>query len=184
MLGNQGLTYSRVAIALHWLIALLIILNFIAVWVAEDLPRPERIELMANHKAIGITVLILSILRILWRVTHRAPPFDRSLAIWEVALARIVHALFYFLIIAIPLTGWGMVSTGGDAVSVFGLFSVPALPVGSDKATGGIFHEIHEVFGTIMLVLIGLHLLGALKHQFVDHDATMARMVPFLRARR
>lgn len=175
--------YSRGAVLLHWLIALLIALNFVAAWVAEDMPKAEKMQVMGNHKAIGLTILALTIVRIVWRLMHKAPPLSSALSAWEVALARVVHLLFYFLMLFIPLTGWGMVSGGGNPVSWFGLFAVPALPVGSDKALAGIFHESHEVLATVMLVLIGLHVLGALKHQLLDRDDTMARMVPFLRRR-
>lgn len=168
---------------LHWLIAVLIVLNFIAVWVAEDMPKAERMQIMANHKSIGITVLILTVARILWRVTHRPPPFQRTQQPWERALARGVHALFYFAMIGIPLTGWSMVS-GGGPVSVFGLFRVPALPVPTSEAASSTFFTVHEKLGTLMLVLLALHVLGALKHQFVDRDRTLGRMIPFLRAPR
>lgn len=168
---------------LHWLIALLIVLNFIAVWVSEDMPRPERMQIMANHKSIGLTVLILTILRIVWRVTHRPPPFQRSLQPWERGLAHTVHTLFYIAMIGIPLTGWAMVS-GGGPVKVFGLFSMPALPVPTDEASSTTFFTVHEKLGWLMLALLALHVLGALKHQFVDRDATLGRMIPFLRAPR
>lgn len=180
----ENQTYTKVAVALHWIIAFLIVLNFFAAWSAEGMPKPEEMQIMANHKAIGITILILSVLRILWRIAHRPPPLSASIARWEAVLARTVHSLFYFLMIGMPLTGWAMVSTGGKPVSVFGLFDMPALPVGSDKATGGTFHEVHEIFGTVFMILIALHVLGALKHQFINHDGTLARMVPFLRERR
>ncbi|MCJ2177896.1 cytochrome b [Novosphingobium album (ex Hu et al. 2023)] len=175
--------YSPVAVVLHWLIALLIALNFVAAWVAEDMPKAEKMQIMGNHKAFGLTILVLTVIRILWRVLHKAPAFSSALSAWEVALARVTHALFYFLMLGIPLTGWGMVSGGGNPVSWFGLFEIPALPVGGDKALGGIFHESHEALATVMLVLFALHVAGALKHHFLDHDDTMARMVPFLRRR-
>ncbi|WP_067732100.1 cytochrome b [Novosphingobium naphthalenivorans] len=175
--------YSRVAVVLHWLIALLIALNFIAAWVAEDMPKAEKMQIMANHKAFGLTILALTVIRILWRLVHKAPPLSAALASWEVALARVVHVLFYFLMLFIPLTGWGMASGSGNPVSWFGLFDVPALPVAGNKALGGIFHESHEVLATIMLGLFALHVAGALKHQLLDRDDTMARMVPFLRRR-
>lgn len=183
MLLPENRTYTSVAIALHWVIAALIASNFILVWTAGGMARAGRMELMAYHKAIGLTILILSVIRILWRISHRPPPLSASLAAWEKVLARAVHSLFYFLMIAMPLTGWAMVSTGGQPVSMFGLFEMPALPVGSDKATGGAFHEVHEIFGFAFLALIALHVLGALKHQFMDRDGTMGRMIPALRKR-
>lgn len=175
--------YSRVAVILHWLLALFIAANFIIAWVADDFPKAERMQMMGIHKAIGLTVLALTVIRIIWRLMHKPPPLSSALAAWEVALARVTHFLFYVLLLAIPLTGWGMASGHGQPISWFGLFNVPALPVGSSKAVGGVFHESHELLGIVMLVLLGLHVLGALKHQFLDHDDTMARMLPHLRGR-
>jgi cytochrome b561 len=166
--------------ALHWLIAVLIALNFAAVWVAETMPRPARMQIMANHKSIGLTVLLLTVLRIAWRLIHRPPPFQRTLQPWEAMLARAVHGIFYVLMIGIPLTGWSMVSSGGP-VRVFGLFSVPALPVPTSDTAGDTFHDVHEKLAWLMLALFVLHLVGALKHQFLDRDRTLGRMIPFLR---
>ena len=181
MLSRTSQRYGRVAMILHWLIALLIALNFAAVWVLETMPRPERMQIMNNYKAIGLTVLILSLVRLAWRLTHRYPAPLPSLHGWEKALARLVHALFYVMMIGMPLTGWAMVS-GGGPVSVFGLFSAPLLPVPTDRGSAGTFHAIHGNLGTALLVLFGLHVLGALKHQLLDRDGTLGRMVPFLRA--
>lgn len=183
MISQTARRYSRVAMILHWLVALLIVLNFVAVWVAQEMPKPERMQIMANHKAIGITVLFLSVIRILWRITHRPPPFQRTQQPWERALAHGVHALFYFAMIGIPLTGWSMVS-GRGPVSVFGLFSVPALPVPTDEGSSDLFFTAHEKLAILMLALFALHIAGALKHQFVDRDRTLGRMIPFLRAPR
>ena len=175
--------YSRGAIALHWIIALLIALNFGAAWIAEDMSKQDAALVMGNHKAIGITVLVLTILRIVWKLTHPAPPLIETLKAWEAALAKVVHVLFYGLMLAIPLAGWALHSAFGQGkpVSIFGLFNVPALPVGSDKPTVSMFGELHEITATLMLVLFALHIGAALKHQIVDKDGTMRRMVPWLK---
>lgn len=185
-LVTQGPRYSHVAITLHWIIAAMILANFVLVWSAEDAPKAEEQRLVGLHMANGISILILSVLRILWRVTHPAPPFEESLKSWEVALAKIVHALFYFLIIAIPLTGWIMVSahSGGAGVNVFGLFEFPGLPFAKSDATADTLHEVHEVLAFLMLLLFLLHTAAALKHMFVDRDDTMGRMIPLLRRNR
>lgn len=180
---TQAPRYTSVAIILHWLIALLIALNFVAAWVADDMPKPEKMQVMANHKAFGLTILALTAIRIVWRLIHKAPPLPTTLPAWEAALARVTHFLFYVLMLLIPLTGWGMASGSGKPVSWFGLFAVPALPVGGSKALGGAFSESHELLGYVMLVLFGLHVAAALKHQFLDRDDTMARMLPFLSRR-
>jgi len=175
--------YSRGAIALHWLIAVLIAMNFVVAWLAEDAPDADAAIMMGNHKAIGITVLLLTVLRILWRFTHRPPPLLETLRAWEAALAKVTHCLFYLLMLAVPLAGWAMHSAfrKGAPVSVFGVFDMPALPVAWDKQTAGLFHDLHEVTATLMLILIGLHVGAALKHHFVDRDGTVRRMVPWLR---
>lgn len=174
--------YSRGAIVFHWVIALLIIMNFVIAWQAEDLPKPEMLVAMGYHKAWGITILLLTLSRIAWRVTHKTPPLVETLKAWEAALAKVIHGLFYFLMLAVPLAGWGLHSAfSGKPVSMFGLFDMPALPVTQDKPTTGMFGELHEVFATLMLVLLALHVLAALKHQFIDKDGTLRRMVPWLR---
>ena len=175
--------YSRGAIVLHWLIAALIVLNIAAAWVAEDMPKPEKAIVMGNHKAFGIVILLLTLVRIVWRLIHKAPPLIETLKAWEAALARVGHAGFYFLMLALPLSGWAMssASSKGAPVSIFGLFDFPALPVGSDKPTIGMFHEMHEISGNLMIALVVLHVAAALKHQIFDKDATMRRMVPWLK---
>lgn len=174
--------YSRGAIVLHWLIAVLIMLNFAAAWISEDMAKADRAMVMGNHKAIGITILLLTILRIVWRVAQRPPAMIETLKAWEAALAKVTHAAFYFLMLAIPLSGWAMSSafSQGKGVSLFGLFTMPALPVAYDKPTAEMFEEMHEVFATLMLLLFALHVAGALKHHLIDKDGTLRRMVPWI----
>jgi cytochrome b561 len=175
--------YSRGAVILHWLIAVLIVANFVAAGVAEDMAKAEAAQVMANHKAIGISVLLLTLVRIAWRFVRPAPALVETLKAWETAVARVTHWLFYFLMLAIPVAGWGLHSaaSGGKPVSVFGLFAMPALPVGHDKPTIGVFHEAHELTAGLMFLLFWLHVGAALKHQFFDKDATMRRMLPWMK---
>ncbi len=172
--------YSRGAMVFHWTIAVLILLNVVGAFVAEDLPKAEAAQLMGNHKAMGITILILSIGRLVWRFAKPVPPLSTGLKAWEVGLAKVTHALFYVLMIAIPVSGWIMHSagSGGKAISFFGLFSYPGLPLAQDRATAGVFHDVHEVMAFAMLALLALHVAGALKHQFIDRDGSIWRMLP------
>lgn len=172
--------YSTGAIAFHWIIALLIVLNYTAAFVAEGMPKAEAAQIMGNHKAIGITVLLLTVARILWRLTHRPPPLLASLKPWEAALARFTHTAFYVLMIGVPLAGWLLHSlySGGAPVNVFGVFSYPGLPVAQDKAGSQTAGQVHEILAILMLILAGLHVLGALKHQWFDKDGSMSRMLP------
>lgn len=181
--STLGPRYARGSIVLHWLIALLLAGNFIGAWVAEDLPKPEKMELMGYHKAFGLTILALTVLRIIWRLTHKAPPLVDTLKAWEVALSKVTHAGFYFLMLAIPLAGWAMVSgfSQGAPTSVFGLFDAPALPVSFDKETVGLYHELHEVFANLMIALFVLHVGAVIKHVHIDKDGTLRRIVPFMK---
>jgi len=107
-MGSQAQRYSLGAMALHWIIAVLIALNFIGAWVADDAPRAEKLQMMASHKAMGLLILALSLLRLVWRLVNRPPALLESLKTWEAALAKVTHWLFYFAMIAIPLAGWGL----------------------------------------------------------------------------
>jgi len=173
--------YSTVAIILHWAISALIIANFVIVFMAEDLAKPEKMMWMGWHKSFGISILLLAVLRIIWRLVNPVPPLNPEHKAWERTLARTIHSLFYILLIAIPVAGWLMVSGyGSPAASVLGI-AVPELPVSDPKAVGGVAHELHEILAFAMLGLLVLHVAGALKHHFIDRDNTLARMLPFLR---
>jgi cytochrome b561 len=171
--------YSRVAILLHWLIAALILVNLYLGLFHEDMSKPVRASMMFYHKSIGLTVLALTMLRLVWRLMHRPPPDDAALKRWEVSLARATHWAFYFLLLAMPLTGWLLVSTGGKATSLFGLLNVPALPVSHADGPHDLFENLHTVFGYAMLALVVLHVAGALKHQLEGHRQVFGRMAPW-----
>jgi cytochrome b561 len=171
--------YSNIAIALHWLIAGLIIANFVVASMAEDLPRAEAGAYMATHKAIGISVLLFSLFRLFWRVGHKPPPLPQSIAGWQVSLGKTVHVLFYVLMIAVPLSGWIMASAHPKAppVEFFGLFDA-TLPTGKNEALAGVGHDAHEILTKPLFLLIALHVIGALKHQFIDRLPFLRRMWP------
>ena len=169
--------YSTGAIAFHWTIAALVITNYILIKATDFVDKDARGALMEPHKAIGITVLTLTVLRIIWRLTHARPDMA-ALKPWQAKLAKTVHALFYILLITIPLTGWMMASRNPDGVSWFGLFNIPGLPVPGTKAAGGVYHEVHEIAGKLMFVLILLHIAGALKHQYYDRIPVIRKMWP------
>ena len=171
--------YSMGAIVLHWLIAIAVIVNWRIAEAAEHAPEAEAGAIMSNHFALGITILVLTVLRLAWRLVKKPPPLASHLAPWEKALARVTHTAFYVLLIGLPLGGWFAMSSFGRGVPIWGLFDLPALPVPNDPATGEAVFEAHAAGGTIMLVLIALHILGSLKHMFVDKDGNLWRMLPF-----
>ena len=112
--NNPAARYGRGAVVLHWLIALAIAANYVLAWVSEDLPKEERMALMGNHKALGIAILLLTMLRIVWRLVHKAPPLVETLKAWEAALSRVTHAALYFVMLAVPLAGWGLHSSASQ----------------------------------------------------------------------
>ncbi len=171
--------YSRVAILLHWTIAVLILVNLYLGIFHEDMSKPVRASMIFYHKAIGLTVLALTLLRLAWRLGHRPPPYDAAMKRWEVVVARITHWLFYAMLFALPLSGWLLVSSDGHSTSWFGLFNVPALPIPHNDDVHDLWDTVHVFLGWTMLVLVCLHILGALKHHLQGHRQIFGRMVPW-----
>ncbi|HEX6376186.1 MAG TPA: cytochrome b [Allosphingosinicella sp.] len=175
-LAPDYVRYSRVAVWLHWIIAALIALNLLLGFFHEDFDKPVRTAMMDVHKATGLTILALTLARLGWRLSHRPPPFDAVMKPWEVGLARLVHGLFYLLLVVMPVTGWMIVSTRGRATSWFGLFDVAPLPVAQGDDIHEFFEEMHAWLAYGALVLIALHVAGALKHHFDGHRHLIGRM--------
>lgn len=173
--------YSIGAIWFHWIIAVLILFNIIVGIFHEGVPALRA--LMGAHKAVGITVLVLTIARIAWRLAHRPPPFAGDVPGWERGLAIAVRRIFYVLMLAMPLSGWIMVSasTHPRPLSWFGAFAVPLLPVG--HGAGAPASTTHAVLGYLFAALVVLHILGALRHQIVLRDSVLGRMIPGLQPR-
>ncbi|MES1975547.1 MAG: cytochrome b [Pseudomonadota bacterium] len=175
--------YSRGAIWLHWVIAVLVIVNLLIGLLHESLLDGVK-GAIPLHKSIGITVLALTLARIAWRLGHRPPPLPASMTGWSRLAAHAAHAGLYALLLALPLTGWIM--TSGAKVprptSFFGLFDLPLLPV--SRALGGAAHESHGLLGWVMLLLVGIHVAAALRHHFMLRDSVLARMIPGLSVRR
>lgn len=178
--------YSGIAISLHWLIAILIIgLLVVGKFMTSlDEADPLRFTLTQWHKSFGISILALSVLRLLWRLAHKAPPLPELTKRWERVASGLVHALLYVLMLGLPLTGWVMVSASPLNIStiLFNLVPLPHLPVLPDLANKAeiaeLFHEIHEIASGVLIALLLLHIGAALRHQFVQHDHIMRRMWP------
>lgn len=170
--------YSKIAIWLHWIIAILVIANIGLAELTEDFSREARGPYMDVHKAFGITVLFLSLGRLVWRLGHKPPALPSGMPSWQVIASKASHFLFYLLMIGLPLGGWLWMSTYPAPVSYFGLFDVPVLPVEGNKALGESLHEGHKLGGKIMLALIVVHLAAVAKHQFFDKDNLFRRMWP------
>lgn len=167
--------YTRTAIALHWLIALMIFSAFPLGIYMHELPlSPTKLQLYSYHKWIGITVLLAAAARLAWRVTHPAPPM-LDMPHWQKALAHGIHHLLYILLFAIPLSGWLMSSAKGFQTVYFGILPLPDL-IGKDKELGELLHVVHEILSYTLMLLVGAHIAGALKHHFIERDDTLRRM--------
>lgn len=178
--GEEALRYSRLAIWLHWLIAALLIANLFLGFYHEDFGKAATPWMMFFHKAIGLSVLALTLVRLAWRLTHSPPPFDACLKPWEAGLAKLIHAFFYLFLLAIPITGWMLSSSSNRATSFFGLFDVGPLPVSRSDEAHDLFEEVHEILGKLMIGLILLHVAGAAKHHLQGHRHLIGRMAPWL----
>ena len=173
---NPG-QYTPVAKALHWLLALGIIGVFCVGVYMHDLPfSPQRLKLFNWHKWAGVTILALSAIRLLWRLTHR-PPADVPMPAWQRIAAHGTHFLLYVLFFAVPLVGWAYSSSAGFPIVLFGVLQLPDF-VAPDKALSEAIKPWHGYLAYAMATLVVLHTAGALKHQFVDRDGLLSRMLP------
>ncbi len=170
--------YSALAIALHWLLAVAIIGALALGIYMSDLPfSPSRLKLYNWHKWAGVSILLLSALRLLWRLIKR-PPADLDMPAWQKRAAHLTHALLYLLFFAVPLAGWAYSSAAGFPIVWFGVLPLPDfVPV--DKALAESFKLIHKLLAYGMAALIVAHLAAALKHHFIDRDGLLRRMSPF-----
>ena len=172
--------YTRTAVALHWLIALLIFGAFpLGLYMADLTLSPFKLRLYSYHKWIGISVLLLAVLRLLWRAMHRPPPLLPGMPRWQEIAAHVVHHSLYLLMLAVPLSGWLMSSALGFPVVWFGVLPLPDL-IGKNKELGAVLKEVHEAINYGLLLLVLAHVAGAVKHHVIDRDATLVRMLPFL----
>lgn len=168
--------YTRVAIVLHWLIAVLIFCTFPLGLYMSDLPlSPARVKLFSYHKWIGITILALAILRLGWRSFHRPPPLPATMPRWQQVASHALHYLFYLFLLVVPLSGWLMSSAKGFQTVWLGILPLPDL-VSKDKALGELLTEVHESLNWMLLVLVCVHVAAALKHHFIDRDGLLLRM--------
>ncbi len=179
MLRNDSERYGLVAQAFHWSVVALIIGQFVLAARFDDLPlSPVKIGLIADHKSFGMTIFMLALLRLFWRLVNRTPALPSTLKPYERGLARITHWVLYGLIFAMPLSGWLMSSFANAPASWFGLFTWPDLVSPSEEAAD-LLEETHEVLAWLLLAVAALHVLAVLKHVFVYRDGVLRRMLPW-----
>ena len=175
-------TYTRTAIGLHWIIFFLIACAWPLGQYMSGLPfSPQKLRLIAWHKWLGITVFMLALLRLAWRLYRPPPPLPLNGL--QRRAAGAVHALLYVLIILIPISGWLFSSAAGLPTVYLGLVQLPDL-LHKDKALAEALNQVHAMLNWTLLVLVCGHAAHALKHHFVDRDGMLVRMIPLLKARK
>lgn len=178
-------SYSAVAKLLHWVIAAAIVGMLALGWIMTSMPNtPDKFALFQWHKSIGITILLLSLFRLVWRLTHKPPPLPTGMADWEKFAAHATHVLFYVLIIGIPLTGWIIVSASPMNIPtiLYGIVPWPHLPIIPDlenkKEIGHTVGELHGLLAYVIAGLLVLHVGAAWKHHLFNRDDILLRMAP------
>ncbi|MDE2411997.1 MAG: cytochrome b [Sphingomonadales bacterium] len=166
--------YNRVARALHAAIAVLILANLLTGFFHK--PLDEVLRTMPFHKASGLTILVLSLARLGWRLTWTAPALPQSTPAWMRLAARAVHLLFYPLMIVMPLSGWIVASASDRPLTWFGLFPVAKFAVTRGDTAYVLGHEMHELLGWLFAALVVLHVVAALYHHFAMRDGLLRRM--------
>ena len=174
----ERIRYDAASRAFHWLTFLAVTAAFVIIWRTDWLPAfsPQRVKLMNWHKWAGVTVLLLTVLRIGWRF-YKPAPAPVAMPAWQRISAKALHGLLYIALLAQPLVGWAYSNASGYPIVWFRVLPLPNL-VSKDKALAQVLEGVHGFVGTAILVLVGVHVLAALKHHFVDHDDTLRRMLP------
>ncbi|MCR9177323.1 MAG: cytochrome b [Alphaproteobacteria bacterium] len=175
---NSSERYGGLAKVFHWLTALAIVGMFpFAWWMTELKIGPQMFQMYGLHKSVGILVLTVTVFRLGWRLLNPKPRFLGG-PTWQRWASEAVHIGLYTCLIALPVIGLLHSNAANFPVSVFGLVTMPQLIV-PDRDLVEPLQEAHEIVGIMLLVLLGLHVAGALKHHFFDKDATLRRMLPF-----
>ena len=174
--------YTLTAMVLHWVLAVAILTAFFVGLTVDDMPlSPAKLKLINWHKWAGISILLLSVLRLLWRLAHRPPALPGSIQQtmpgWQTKAYHATHHLMYLLFFAVPLLGWAYSSAKGYPIVWFGVLPLPDLmPVNKEIAES--IKELHGLAAWGLIGLVALHVAAALKHQFIDKDGLISRMLP------
>ncbi len=176
-LRNTETSFGLVSQLLHWLIAALVLWQFVLAQLAGNASLFERLVLLGRHKSVGMTILMLAVVRLLWKLVNPRPVILPGLPRYHRALARLSHGLMYALIFALPLTGWLMSSALNTPVSYFGFFTWPDL-VEPQQELGDLLALVHAYLFMLLAGTIAVHASAALFHHFVVKDSVLRGMLP------
>jgi cytochrome b561 len=172
---------------LHWLIAVLIVVQWFLATAAEaagaekathPIAALHELTLLARHKSVGLTIFALAVVRLIWRFVSPPPPLPSTMSRWQVLFAKATHFAFYALLFLLPMSGLVMSAASNFPVSYFGLFTIPNV-VAPDEALEHVMKHRHHQLFTALFVIAVIHIAAALKHQFFDRDDVLRKMLPW-----
>jgi len=185
-MSQTSTRYSTVAIFFHWTIALMIIGLIVFGILMTNPETPNRFVLYQLHKSFGVMILVLSVLRLVWRLGHKPPALPDGMKPWEHLAAKFTHVAFYAVMIGMPLLGWAMVSASTLPIQTELFWTVPwpDLPfIPESKDLEDVLKMLHRNLGKLTIALIALHIGAALKHHLINKDDVLARMAPIFKRR-
>ena len=170
--------YSSIAIAFHWLLALLICASFaVGLYMTSLAFSPQRLKLYNWHKWAGVTILALSALRLLWRLTHKAPRLPDTMPAWQKWASHVSHGALYVFFFAVQLTGWAYSSAAGFPIVWFGVLPLPDF-VDKNRELAELIKPLHWMAAYGLATVVVVHIAAAIKHHFIDRDNILRRMLP------
>lgn len=181
-INNTEASYGSVAKFFHWTIAVVIYtMLFVGYYMGSIEPDSTKFKVYMLHKSFGLTVLLLVLLRFIWRMKSTVPTLPDSVPGWQKLAARLVQYGLYTALILMPLSGWIMSCAAGYVPTYFDLFAVPLPGIEKSKALAHTASSAHEIIAIVLISLIVIHVLAALKHHFIDKDNVLRSMLPFVR---
>ncbi len=181
MSARTGADYTRIATGLHWIAAVLIAGNLaFGLYMVDLVLSPAKLQYYSWHKWAGVTIFLLSGVRLLWRLSHPAPALPETMPAWQRHAANASHQVLYLLFFAAPLTGWLFSSAAGFQTVYFEVFPIPDL-LAKDKELADALRLVHRSVTYTLATLVVLHSAAAIKHHLVDRDDVLFRMLPFLK---
>ncbi|MGS0743531.1 cytochrome b [Glaciimonas sp. GG7] len=174
---NSG-SYSAPAKLFHWLIVALLVIQYTVGWLMPDVEHDTQpVGLISWHLSVGVFIVLVVLMRLVWRLTHRPAIPAQSGSAFLQRIARATHGLLYLLLVALPLMGWANASSRGWSVQLFGVIPLPALSA-KDSWIGDQLGDIHQITAWVLIAVVGLHVAAALYHQYILKDGTLKRMLP------
>jgi len=170
--------YDAVSKIFHWLTVGLMAAQFVIAWTMPEIHRGVTPDTLINlHLSVGVAILLLSVARLIWRLSHPVPPLEDGGPAWQHRAAHATHGLIYLLLLTLPLMGWANASARGWTIDLFGMIRLPQI-LPTRSALGMAMGDIHSFSSYVLLALIGVHAMAALYHHVMLKDRTLLRMLP------